>query len=83
ADLIANYETMEKPMGSYKRNPKYIYYVGSSEYQEAWLDKANNYRKTHINLLFEDVSSKVLSQDDDLGDKLVKMQDEMKSLKGL
>ncbi|CAG8596783.1 805_t:CDS:2 [Funneliformis mosseae] len=81
ADLIANYETVEKPMGSHRGNPKYIYYVGSSEYQEAWLDKANNYRSTHTSLLFEDVSSKVLSIDDNSDDdKLMKMQVNMKSL---
>ncbi|CAG8642772.1 7676_t:CDS:1, partial [Funneliformis caledonium] len=68
-------------MGSHRGNPKYIYYVGSSEYQEAWFDKANNYRNTHTSLLFEDVSSKVLSLDDNSDDdKLMKMQVDMKSL---
>ncbi|CAI2185028.1 18582_t:CDS:2, partial [Funneliformis geosporum] len=47
ADLIADYEMLNKPFGSYRGNPRYIYYVRSSEYQDEWMDKAENYRKTH------------------------------------
>ncbi|CAI2177385.1 15061_t:CDS:2, partial [Funneliformis geosporum] len=60
ADLIADYETLEKPFGSLRGNPRYIYYVGSSEYQEEWLDKAEKYRKTHKSLLVEDINSQIL-----------------------
>ncbi|CAG8721710.1 13240_t:CDS:1, partial [Funneliformis caledonium] len=56
-------------MGSHRGNPKYIYYVRSSEYQKAWLDRAKTYRKTLKSLSFKDVSSKVLLQDDISNDK--------------
>ncbi|CAG8752593.1 10765_t:CDS:1, partial [Funneliformis caledonium] len=60
ADLIADYEQLEKPLRSSRENPRYIYYVGSAEYQEEWLDKAEKYRKTHKSLLVEDINSQVL-----------------------
>ncbi|CAI2170783.1 7251_t:CDS:10 [Funneliformis geosporum] len=81
ADLIANYETVDKPTGSYRGNPRYIYYVGSSEYQEEWLDKAENYRKTHTSLLFDDVISQGLSDDNYVTNESQDVkQDEIKSL---
>ncbi|CAG8648219.1 16317_t:CDS:2 [Funneliformis caledonium] len=68
ADLIADYETLEKPLGSSRGNPRYIYYVGSAEYQEEWLDKAEKYRKTHKSLLVEDINSQILKDTNDSDD---------------
>ncbi|CAI2166632.1 8729_t:CDS:2 [Funneliformis geosporum] len=53
ADLVADYETLEKLLGSSRGNPRYIYYVGSVEYQEEWLQKA---KKLHKSLLIEDIN---------------------------
>ncbi|CAG8723927.1 12827_t:CDS:2, partial [Funneliformis mosseae] len=88
ANFIADYELLEKPTGNYKRNPRYIYYVGTPEYQKQWLDKAEKYRKIHKSLSFDDIISQ-LSKDDDsdnddisiekLDEKLMKIQDEMKN----
>ncbi|CAI2201307.1 17744_t:CDS:1, partial [Funneliformis geosporum] len=87
ADLIADYETLEKPFGSHRGNPRYIYYVGSSKYQEEWMAKAEEYRSTHKSILFE-LSYLDDSDDEDitnekLDEKLFKMQNELTSIKEL
>ncbi|GBB98519.1 hypothetical protein RclHR1_03250013 [Rhizophagus clarus] len=72
ADLIAEYEAIEKPFGNTRGNQRYIYYVGSLESQEEWLAKAEKYRKkTHKSILddhshrFEDTDN-----DDDYGSEI-------------
>ncbi|CAG8710957.1 22959_t:CDS:2, partial [Rhizophagus irregularis] len=37
AELIEDYETIEKPLGSKRGNPRYIYYIGKSDYIEECL----------------------------------------------
>ncbi|CAG8657730.1 8710_t:CDS:2, partial [Funneliformis caledonium] len=68
AELIADYESLEKPTGNRRGNPRYIYYVGTPEYQAQWLDKAEKYRKSHKTLSF-------------LDENLLKIHDEMKKMK--
>ncbi|CAI2174956.1 10646_t:CDS:2, partial [Funneliformis geosporum] len=87
ADLIADYETLEKPFGSYRGNRRYIYYVGSSKYQEEWMAKAEEYRSTHKSILSE-LSNLDDSDDEDvtneeLDEKLFKIQNELASIKEL
>ncbi|CAI2164382.1 16680_t:CDS:10 [Funneliformis geosporum] len=53
--LIANYETLQKPSGNFRGNPRYIYYVGNTEYQAKWQDKAEEYRKSHKLFSFDDI----------------------------
>ncbi|CAI2162514.1 19915_t:CDS:10 [Funneliformis geosporum] len=68
ANLIADYETLEKPFGSARGNPRYIYYVGNVEYQEKWLHRAEKYRKLYKSLLIEDINyllSKCTNDSDD------------------
>ncbi|CAI2190107.1 18742_t:CDS:2, partial [Funneliformis geosporum] len=57
ADVIADYEMIDKPFGNDKGNPRYIYYVGRSEVQEEWLAKSERQRQAHKSLLAEDVHS--------------------------
>nr|CAG8445130.1 6644_t:CDS:2 [Entrophospora candida] len=42
ADLLYDYETLEKPFGNTRGNPHFIYYVGRVDYLEKWLLKAEN-----------------------------------------
>ncbi|CAG8673775.1 2256_t:CDS:2, partial [Funneliformis mosseae] len=58
----------EKPTGNRRGNPRYIYYVGTPEYQALWLDKADKYRKSHKSLSFDDIISSQLSNDNDSDD---------------
>ncbi|POG66635.1 hypothetical protein GLOIN_2v1655143 [Rhizophagus irregularis DAOM 181602=DAOM 197198] len=51
AELIEDYETIEKPLGSKRGNPRYIYYIGKSDYIEEWLRKSEKARKNHENFL--------------------------------
>jgi len=78
ADLIADYETLEKPFGSERGNPRYIYYIGSSEYQKEWLDKAQKHRETQKSLLIEDIDNQLLTvngdDDDDDDDKFLNVE---------
>ncbi|GBC40667.1 uncharacterized protein OCT59_029180 [Rhizophagus irregularis] len=45
AELIEDYETIEKPLGNKRGNPRYIYYIGKSDYIEEWLRKSEKARK--------------------------------------
>ncbi|CAG8459936.1 12582_t:CDS:2, partial [Racocetra fulgida] len=51
AGLIADFETLEKPLGMTREDRRYIYYIGKANYQVAWLEEAENYRSTHHALL--------------------------------
>ncbi|CAG8746102.1 19470_t:CDS:2, partial [Rhizophagus irregularis] len=51
AELIEDYETVEKPLGSKRGNPRYIYYIGKSDYIEEWLRKSEKARKNKENFL--------------------------------
>ncbi|CAG8653493.1 8318_t:CDS:10 [Dentiscutata erythropus] len=55
AELIAEYETLEKLFGPSREDPRYIYYVGKADDLTQWLSKAEEYRLTHRSLLSEDV----------------------------
>ncbi|CAG8483301.1 8760_t:CDS:2 [Diversispora eburnea] len=39
AELIAEYETLEKPFGSKKGNPRYIYYIPNPDLIDNWLEE--------------------------------------------
>src|SRR5688572_21124301 len=67
AELIEDYETIEKPFGNKKGNPRYIYYIGSSDYVEEWLKKSEEVRQIHKRFLAEvdDGSSWDYNDDDD------------------
>ncbi|CAI2166361.1 3775_t:CDS:2 [Funneliformis geosporum] len=78
ADLVADYETLEKPLGSSRGNPRYIYYVGNAEYQENWLDRAEKHRKFHKSLLIEDINYQLLRDRND--EQHFKLQDEIRIL---
>ncbi|CAG8609681.1 2576_t:CDS:2, partial [Scutellospora calospora] len=51
ADLISEFETLEKLFISTRKNPRYIYYVGKTDDITHWLSKAEEYRLTHRSLL--------------------------------
>ncbi|KAF0448101.1 transient receptor potential cation channel subfamily a member 1-like isoform x1 [Gigaspora margarita] len=74
ADLIAEYETLEKPFGPTRKDPRYIYYVGNADDLSRWLSKAEEYRLTHRSLLNDDIdftsdwSMDYHQQDDDDSD---------------
>ncbi|CAG8501223.1 12745_t:CDS:1, partial [Dentiscutata heterogama] len=54
ADLIADFETLEKPLGMPREDKRYIYYIGKIDDQNEWLAKAAEYRSTHNALLGEE-----------------------------
>ncbi|CAG8793586.1 13014_t:CDS:2, partial [Acaulospora morrowiae] len=43
AELISDYETLEKPFGTGRDNPRWIYYVGRSDEIIEWSKKAEEY----------------------------------------
>ncbi|RHZ78120.1 hypothetical protein Glove_167g89 [Diversispora epigaea] len=45
AELIAEYETLEKLFGDKKGNPRHIYYIGKSNKFADWLRKCQEYNK--------------------------------------
>ncbi|CAH1764468.1 3623_t:CDS:2 [Entrophospora sp. SA101] len=59
ADLLADYETLEKPFGNSRGNPQYIYYVGKANELENWLSKTEKFhsKRSKSLLLGEDASS--------------------------
>ncbi|CAG8659515.1 11209_t:CDS:2 [Gigaspora margarita] len=66
ADLIAEYEILEKPFGFTRKDRRYIYYIGKIDYQNDWMDKATTYRSTHNNTLLgdEEVDAEILEDED-------------------
>ncbi|CAG8626949.1 10292_t:CDS:2 [Funneliformis mosseae] len=69
AELIADYETVDKPLGNRKGNPRYIYFIGKSDYIEEWLEKAEKARESHKNFLAEIDNSNSWYYDDDEDDE--------------
>ncbi|CAB4409308.1 unnamed protein product [Rhizophagus irregularis] len=65
AELIEDYETIEKPLGSKRGNPRYIYYIGKSDYIEEWLRKSEKARKNHENFLSKVDDKNPWDDDDD------------------
>ncbi|GES81134.1 hypothetical protein GLOIN_2v1867698 [Rhizophagus clarus] len=70
AELICDYETLEKAVSSrknerngYKENPRYLYYVAKVDEVEHWEEKGKKYRKMHKTILVD--KSDVLTDDDD------------------
>src|SRR5688572_7743023 len=59
---------MEKPFGNTKGNPRYIYFIGKSDYIEKWLEKSKKARETHKNSLDQLDDSNLWYYDDDNGD---------------
>ncbi|RHZ60909.1 hypothetical protein Glove_350g151 [Diversispora epigaea] len=51
AELIAEYETLEKPFGSRKGNPRYIYFIPNPDLIDTWLEetkKDNEKQKSRL-----------------------------------
>ena len=46
AEMIADYETIEKLFGSKEENPRYIYFTARSDYIERWLKKSEKVRES-------------------------------------
>ncbi|CAH1766525.1 2254_t:CDS:2, partial [Entrophospora sp. SA101] len=44
ADLISDYETLEKPFGDRKGNPRHIFYIGDTNKFAEWLSKCEQYK---------------------------------------
>ncbi|PKY36966.1 hypothetical protein RhiirB3_533685, partial [Rhizophagus irregularis] len=65
AELIEDYETVEKPLGNKRGNPRYIYYIGKSDYIEEWLRKSEKARKNHENFLSKVDDKNPWDDDDD------------------
>ncbi|PKK61042.1 hypothetical protein RhiirC2_817389 [Rhizophagus irregularis] len=53
AEMIADYETIEKLSGDEDGNPRYIYFTANSNYIERWLKKSKKAREKLKNLLAE------------------------------
>ena len=51
--MIEDYETVEKPLGSKKGNPRYIYFIGNPNYIDEWFKKSENARKSYENFLVQ------------------------------
>ncbi|CAG8549358.1 11986_t:CDS:2 [Funneliformis mosseae] len=65
AELIADYETFDRPFGNRKRDPRYIFYIGKTEYIEKWLEKSERYRESYKNFLEEIEGGNPWSYDDE------------------
>ncbi|CAG8806587.1 4254_t:CDS:2, partial [Racocetra persica] len=79
AGLIADFETLEKPFGMTREDRRYIYYIGKVNYQEDWLEKAENYRSTHHALLGEEIVEEASDEDSDDDSQKEKVSEEMKT----
>jgi len=64
AELIADYETIDKPFGNKKGNPRYIYFIGESDYIEEWLANSERARENHKNFLAESDGGNLWYYDD-------------------
>ncbi|CAI2173467.1 14311_t:CDS:2 [Funneliformis geosporum] len=53
AELIADYETFDKPLGNRKGDPRYIFYIGKTAYIEKWIERSEQYRESYRNFLEE------------------------------
>jgi hypothetical protein len=53
AEMIADYETIEKPFGNEKGNPRYIYFTGKSDYIVNWMKKSEKARENYKDFLAE------------------------------
>ena len=49
--MISDYETIEKPFGNEKGNPRYIYFIGKSNYIEKWVEKSEKSREKITRIL--------------------------------
>ncbi|PKY27233.1 hypothetical protein RhiirB3_390138 [Rhizophagus irregularis] len=65
AEMIADYETIEKLSGNEDGNPRYIYFTANSNYIERWLKKSKKARDNHKNLLAKVDDDGDDSNDDD------------------
>ena len=63
--MIEDYETVEKPLGNRKGNPRYIYFIGKSNYMEEWLKKSGKDREEHENYLGEANQGDLFNYNDD------------------
>ena len=52
--MIEDYETIEKPFGNERGNPRYIYFIGNTDYIEDWLKKTEEARQSRNSFLTED-----------------------------
>ncbi|CAG8443013.1 9129_t:CDS:2 [Funneliformis caledonium] len=77
AELIADYETFDRPFGNRKRDPRYIFYIGKTEYIEKWLEKSERYRESYKNFLEEIEGGNPWSYDEN--DDLENLDDFQKS----
>src|SRR5215213_23240 len=57
AELISDYETIEKPFGNEKGNPRYIYFIGKSDYIEKWMEKSERSRENHKNSFVNEINN--------------------------
>ncbi|POG65210.1 hypothetical protein GLOIN_2v1782009 [Rhizophagus irregularis DAOM 181602=DAOM 197198] len=64
AEMIAEYETIDKPSGSQELNPRYIYFTSKTDYIKNWLKKSEKARKSHRNYLAE-IENDLWHYDDD------------------
>ncbi|CAG8457718.1 5946_t:CDS:2, partial [Dentiscutata heterogama] len=45
AEMICDYETLEKPLDSKRGNPRYIYYIANSDFIDKWLNENKAYQQ--------------------------------------
>ncbi|GBB96952.1 hypothetical protein RclHR1_02880018 [Rhizophagus clarus] len=65
ADVIAEYEAIDKPFGNQNVNPRFIYFTGKTEYIEKWLEKSRRTRENYRNFLAEIDNDHSWHYDDD------------------
>ncbi|CAB5181139.1 unnamed protein product, partial [Rhizophagus irregularis] len=64
AEMIAEYETIDKPSASQEENPRYIYFTSKMDYIKNWLKKSEKARESHRNYLAE-IENDLWHYDDD------------------
>ncbi|RHZ77515.1 hypothetical protein Glove_177g116 [Diversispora epigaea] len=71
AELVAEYEALEKPLESKRGNPQYIYYIPDPDVIDTWLKETKKEEKQKLRLMGENLAELTdfdYSDDDDADD---------------
>ncbi|CAG8668869.1 8470_t:CDS:2, partial [Dentiscutata erythropus] len=68
AEMICDYETLEKPLDSKRGNPRYIYYIANSDFIDKWLNENKAYQQKSWSAHTDSDDDKIFDDSDSDGD---------------
>ncbi|CAG8540442.1 7193_t:CDS:2, partial [Diversispora eburnea] len=72
AELVADYEALEKPFGSKRGNPQYIYYIPNPDMINTWLTETEKDEEQKARLM-DSIESSTTKNDDTINNKIDKI----------